>query len=642
MGGSFMSHCSLFRALSICTVSSILIAAQTPQKTSQPPAQTNREATQPRQNRTAPPNTIFAETDETSMARRMTAVLLLTNLADKARGFRDQALRSRVHAKVADALWQEDELRARQIFRQAWDEVEEFGRDTTPGTNREKSEKGKAFISNANLRNEVLRLVALRDPKLAEEFLYKLNEKAEPNATNTRSEVVAAPLELTPAELGRVDLARQLLTSGNTDRALELAGPMLNRVTEQTVRFLSLLRLGNPDGADNQFALLLARSSADPSADAITISFLSSYVLSPLFFVSVTREGFTNSSQYGRPLPPPELSPTLRASFFRSAAQVLLRPLPPEDQDRTAAGRPGTYFTILRLLPSFEKFAPEYVPLLRTQLAILSKPIYSEIFNPDTNQHLTKGLTASKKVADGSPEQFDPSKAQSTSERDSIYANAAQSAAAKGDERARDYADKIDDSELRRQTRAYTDFVLLTGAIEAKQLERVARLVRSDFLTNFERAWALAEAGQLLKKEDPSRAAEFLAESVAEARRIDETSPDRVRALIAIASQLYEIDPSRTWEMANEIVSSANKSKDFTGEDSRIIVRLTLKGTRAEKSFSPSDINLSSLFGRLAKEDMYVAINIANDFAAEGSRATALISIARAILDEPRLPPGRR
>src|SRR5205085_736240 len=128
------------------------------------------------------------------------------------------------------------------------------------------------------------------------------------------------------------------------------------------------LRLRNPEVADSQFALLLSRSASDPAADAVTVSFLSSYVFSPLFFVSVTREGFTNSSRYGMPLPAPELSPDLRAAFFRTAAQILLRQLPPEELERTTAGKPGTYFTILRLLPLFERFAPDYVPRLRVQL----------------------------------------------------------------------------------------------------------------------------------------------------------------------------------------------------------------------------------------------------------------------------------
>jgi hypothetical protein len=572
----------------------------------------------------------------------MIATSLLTNLADEARNFRDQSLRARVQARVADALWKADEVRARQLFLRAWDDLEALekagaGSSATGGD----AAKSQTFVSAANLRGEILRLVALRDRNFAEELLDSLNDKTV-GATEAPPDAIASPLELKAAEIERMELAQQLLGGGHTARAQDLAGPMLNRATEQTIRFLSTLRLRDTAADDDQYARLLARAAGDPAADAITVSFLSSYVFSPLFFVSVTRDGFTNSSLYGRPLPPPDLSPQLRAAFFRTAAQVLLRPLLPEDKDRTPAGRPGTYFTILRLLPLFERFAPDYVPALRTQLAALSDPIYAQVFDPNTNQHLTEGLTASKQTASDPSEQIDLSKARNASERDSVYVEAAQKAAAKGDERARDYADKIEDVDLRKQARAYTDFLLLTAAIEARQPEKVARLARSDYLTTFQRAWGLTEAARLFKRDEPSRASELLAEASAEARRIDDTSPDRIRALIAVATELYDLDLPHTWEMANEIVKAANSSKSFTGEDSRIGVRLKVGESLAEKNFSATGINLSSLFGRLAKGDMYIAISTAQNLAAEGPRATALISIARAVLEEPLPPAGRR
>ena len=632
-----MTNALLFRVLMLCAVSPTLVGAQMPAPTPRPTTETRHE-TPARQKSSSPSNKKSAETEDVpGLARRMNAVSLLTNLAEDARNFRDPSLRVRVQARVADALWKADETRARQLFRRAWEELETFekggARKPDGATLKGTEGKNQAFISAANLRGELLRLASLRDRKLAEEFLEKLNDQAESDATNAATTSATSPLEMSDSETSRMELAQQLLGGGYAERAQELAGPVLNRVTEQTVRFLSTLRLRNPEAADNQFASLLTRVSADPSADAITISFLSSYVFSPLFFVSVTREGFTNSSRYGTPLPAPELSPALRAAFFRTAAQILLRQLPPEELDRTAAGRPGTYFTILRLLPLFERFAPDYVPRLRVQLSSLSVPVYSEVFNPNTNQHLTEGLTANKKVPDDVPEQLDLSKAKNASERDSIYVNAALNAAAKGDERARDYADKIDDTDLRQQARAYTDFLLLTAALEAEQPEKALRLARSDYLSTFQRAWALTQVARLFKKKEPARAVELLTEPRRSPPHND-TPPTRIRALTAIASQMYDIDLQRTWEIANEVVRAANSSKTFSGEDSRMGVRLKVKESLTEKSFSAPDINLSALFGRLAKDDMYVAVSTAQNLAAEGPRAAALISIARAVLEE--------
>ncbi len=629
MNRSFVS-----RVLAHSLVCSLMIGAQTLLVSAQSPAQTKGKTTKSEQ-QTASPDKKSSEADLSRSARRNTAILMLVDLANQARSFRDLALRARAQARVADVLWSSDEPRARQFFLRAWDEVDALERGQKDAAKNE-DEKGQAVVAGSNLRIEILRLAALRDRKLAEQLLDKLNaDKPKEGASDS----ALSPLDLSEADIERMEVAQHLLGQGHIQNAQDLAGPMLNRVTEQTVRFLSTLRLRFPADADNQFASLLARSVRDPSADAITVSFLSSYVFSPLVFVSVTRDGFTNSSQYGKPLPPPDLSPELRGAFFQTATEILIRPLP--DVERTSAGRPGTYFTILRLLPLFDKFAPKYVPSLRTQLTALSDPMYADVFDPAKNHHLTEGLTrnqASKEVS----EPIDISKAKTAKERDAAYIDAAQKAAAKGDEAARDYAGKIEDLELRKQVRAYIDFLLLTAAIEAKEPEKVIVLAHSDYLTRFQRTWGLSEAARLLTRREPERANELLAESWTEARRIEEGSSDRVRGLIAVASQLSDVDPARSWEVTNEVVKAVNNSKVYTGEDSRISVRLRVGETIAEKKFNAAGISLGALFERLAKRDMYAAISSAQTLTAEAPRVIALISIARTVLEETAEPAARR
>jgi hypothetical protein len=627
----------VIRALGHFVICLVILGTQMLLVSAQPATQTKGKPKAEQQS--SSPARKSSDADQSQGARRNTAILLLVDLANQARSFSDLALRARAQARVADVLWRSDEPRARQLFMRAWDEVDSLERAQKAKAEATKSDndKGQAEVSGANLRIEILRLAALRDRKLAEELLDKLNgDKPKESASDS----AVSPLDLTQAEIERMEVAQQLLSQGHTQNAQDLAGPMLNRVTEQTVRFLSTLRVRFPTEADNQFALLLARAGRDPSSDGITVSFLSSYIFSPLVFVSVTRDGFTNSSQYGRPLAPPNLSPDLRAAFFQTASDILLRPLP--DIERTSAGRPGTYFTILRLLPLFERFAPKFVPSLRTQLTVVSEPIYADVFNPNTNHHLTEGLTNAKQTTKELPIQVDLNNAKTAQERDTAYLNSAQNTAVKGDEAARDYADKIDDPALRKQVRAYIDFLLLTEAIESRDAEKVITLARSDYLTRFQRAWGLSEAAGLLIRSEPTRASEVLNESWTEARRIDEGSIDRVRGLIAVASELFDLDPSRTWEVVNEVVKAVNNSKGYSGEDSRISVRFRVGETIAEKNFKASTLNLGSLFQRLAKRDMYAAINSAQSLTVEAPRVIALISIARTVLDEPSQPSARR
>src|SRR5437868_11123909 len=151
-----MKGTSLFRAFTLCAVSAVMAVAQTPQTTTPPAAETKTHGgttkSQP-SNKTSP--------DAAALGRRITAISLLTNLADEALGFRDPALRVRVEARVADALWGGDEARARQLFLRAWDELQSFEKEGSRNSDGESSgntDKRQSPIAVANLRGEVLRL----------------------------------------------------------------------------------------------------------------------------------------------------------------------------------------------------------------------------------------------------------------------------------------------------------------------------------------------------------------------------------------------------------------------------------------------------------------------------------------------------
>src|SRR6185295_12124116 len=65
-----------------------------------------------------------AESDRIAKERRASARSLLLSLASDARTFRDQSVRARSQARIADALWSVDGEQARSLFRKAWDAAE--------------------------------------------------------------------------------------------------------------------------------------------------------------------------------------------------------------------------------------------------------------------------------------------------------------------------------------------------------------------------------------------------------------------------------------------------------------------------------------------------------------------------------------
>jgi hypothetical protein len=83
----------------------------------------------PQQKTKAPPKNVSSkeksdaklEAERIRKERQSQARLLLVSLASDARSFRDQALRARSLARIADALWEIDAEQSRTLFRKAWE-----------------------------------------------------------------------------------------------------------------------------------------------------------------------------------------------------------------------------------------------------------------------------------------------------------------------------------------------------------------------------------------------------------------------------------------------------------------------------------------------------------------------------------------
>ncbi|MDT5272427.1 MAG: hypothetical protein QOH49_4613 [Acidobacteriota bacterium] len=403
-----------------------------------------------------------ADVDPLAAQRRATAAALLTSLADKARTFRDGVLRARAQARAADALWDLDPELSRALFRRAWADADAADKET--GRKREADRRAQLAASGVSmqgnapaLRAEVLRLAGKRDRALGEEFISQLVQAAEPEPGE-----IPSPDGLSFAEGQRLALALKLLEEGDTPRAVQFATPALGHVTMQSVKFLSALREKDAPNADKLFASLLARASADPSADANTVSLLSSYIFTPFTFFTAYRTAGIGMNG-GRPgLPAPDVAPALRASFMRVVAQILLRPTTPQEYDNTSAGRSGSYLIIKRLLPLFDLHAPDLTPALNARAALLLADVPERLRTPAMDRTLGKGILPEEPATrDEIGETLErAARTPNVADRDAIYAGAAVNATWRGDARAQEIADKIFDLDLLRRVRAFSDFSL--------------------------------------------------------------------------------------------------------------------------------------------------------------------------------------
>ncbi len=578
------------------------------------------------------------EAEAEAAQQRTVAISLVTSLADEARSFKDQTRRARVQARAADVLWDTDPERARELFRRAWEAAElvdaEAAKKRAEDMKRMESEGGPVVLRGGpDLRSEVLRLVAKRDRKLGEEFLKALDEAAE----KERSEAATNQRNNPGNRLGasqRLQLARRLVEDGEVQRAFEFATPALNTVSADSIFFLSALREKNAQLADGAFTNLLALAARDPNSDANTVSGLSSYLFTPFLYVTFEKEGGSNQSRQRRPTPAPEVDAALRNNFLKVAFNILMQPVPAPDQDRSTSGRTGKYLMIKRLLPLFEQYAADLAPNLRTQMTALASYV-----PPDMQQGENRAVSVGiqPESSEGDPlqrmqERLD--RAKTADDRDAIYADYAVSLSQDADPRGKDLVDKIENTELRKSVKAYTDFQLVQVAIRNKDVAEVARLVKSGELTSIQKVWALTSSAKLVIAAERSRAADMLEEALAESRRISASDPDRARALTAVAVGFGEIDRVRSWEILGEVVKAANSAEAYTGEDSRIASRLQTRFMVVMNNSTAEDFDLLAVFRHLARADLLRAIQLAKTFTGEAPRAVATLAIARSVLEK--------
>ena len=630
------------------------VNAQEP-KHQQPAAAAPQKTSAKKTEAKAPP----AEEDPMAEIRRTTAISLITTLADDARTFRDTTLRARVQARAADALWETEREKARTLFRRAWDEAEaadaENDRRIDEERRKQMRERGSFSIQMPpSLRTEVLRLAAKRDRELGEEFLARLEaarkeETANPataSAPGGEDEVERQgaggsqrrpdPNEAPPAAAKRLRLAVQLLEDGDVERAIQFADPALTQANAAALEFLARLRPKNAKAADERYAALVRRAALDPASDANTASLLASYIFTPALYVTFTPDAGSNSNSWGRNFPvPADIAPQLRAAYFNAASSILLRPIPPADQDRSSSGRAGWYMVIARLLPLFEQHAPDKSALLRARMAALLPDTPAASRGPNNNA-ITRGLVPEDPNRDRVQEGLNRlSGAKTQEERDEVYVDAVFNAMRQKDSRVEEFLNKIEDPDLRKRVRAYVDFEAAEKAVRDEDFAEALRLARGTSLTSIQKTWLLTEVARLLSKKEPGRSLEVLEESLLEAKRIDDASPERASALVAIATQFYELDRPRAWEVMSEVVKASDSAAGgYTGEDGSLSVRLQTKNSTMMSSSSVQSFDLAGIFSKLAREDLSRAVELARGFGVESPRAVATLAVARAVLSE--------
>ena len=627
----------MFSILVVLFLSSLIPAIQAQETSTKTNPQTAAGPAKPAAQSKAPSAADKARIDQ----QKALALSLLVSLANEARNFSDQKLRARTLSRIADALWDADPEQGRALFRKAWDSAEVADQEAARRMDEER-QRQQAGNSNApglmwppDLRLEILRLAARRDRALGEELLDKLTEARKQEAADASSPARMDAFDSTTPIKQRLRLANQLLET-DVDRALQFADPVLGTSTMEGLDFLSLLREKDPVAGDQRYAKMLAIADSDLKSDANTISLLSSYLFTPHLFVTFSPDGGQSSSSTHQRTPPPEVAPELRNAYLRLAAQVLLRPSPSREQDRSSSGLQGKYLVIRRLMPLFLQYASkEITDQLRNEMEVLAQGTDRDVRDEDDPYPIQRGITPDRKPEDIEKSLLDRiERAKTSEERDALYLQLAARAAQRGDMRARDFTEKLEDSELRKQARPYVDMYLAKNVVEKKETEKALLLADKGELTHIQKTWILTQVAKGLPPGDREKALDMVGEAMTEARRVDVSDPDRPRALLAVGNAYLTLDRARAWETMLEVAKASNSAIGFNGEDGSLSMKLQSKNMTSFHSSTVDDFNLPGIFRALAKENATQAIELARSFEGEAPRAAALIAVARALLSE--------
>lgn len=195
-------------------------------------------------------------------------------------------------------------------------------------------------------------------------------------------------------------------------------------------------------------------------------------------------------------------------------------------------------------------------------------------------------------------------------------------------------ADRIADSNVRRQVLNWVYFNRAQGALKEKRFDD-AKEVASRVEELDQRAYLYATIAKevLGKAETRDRARELLDEMLVFAGKAPDTVV-KVRTLLAGAYLYAKFDPARSLSVLNEAVASVNRieAPDFSRQS--FVRRIEMKNFARYATFQTPEFSPEAVFGELSKSDFDLAVSQASNIADRSLRSNILLAVAEACLQD--------
>jgi hypothetical protein len=491
------------------------------------------------------------------LLRKRFARNLLEGVGRRATTLDNSILKVRVVARVADALWEQDETRARQLFVTAFHSIDEIKLDPAQDQRVAIAQKrGEAFGPLFRLRSQVLQSMARRDYNLAD----SLRKESEKDTADSEAKKQSDALTAEERSSIYLDMAVALAQTQPAQSGQLMRSLLRNGINPSIAFALTRMRRINTQLADQLYGEALASARLHPLV-ADELGSLAEYVL------PIEEDRFFGANP---------LDDVARVSAIRQfldyvydgSKQIVtgnaLLAAKGNEIDNELAER--AYYTLKDSLPMFQRLQPERTAFIEEQM----KALLGFMTPQDANNTQTPARESLDELV---------RKAESTigeRPRTIAFMRASAAAVSQGDlERAVAIANRIDDLYERK---IQTSLVLYQAAmreLRESKLERAYSYAkRIEFLTQrfavFHRM-----AQRLWKDKDPDRARATIEDIWDWLGKADNT-PQKADAMLKITATMAQHDTDRGFEFLQSAVNVLNRT-DFSfkpPESNRISIEL--------------------------------------------------------------------
>jgi hypothetical protein len=585
------------------------------------------------------------EFDEATLELRQRSANLILLAAENANKLDDKRSVVRVQALAADALWKGDQARARQLFQNAFAGAIDYYSDGK-GQEQEQLASGLS-LSKPDLRLEVIRLVGKHDAQFSRLFTDRYveekrrEEEEKRNKSNQLRKYDPAFGAVDEASHDTLQIAEKLLDVNKKD-AVDLAEQAFAKGVPQAAGYL-FAEIAKRDRAtaDQLYLMALDRLRRDRSPVPGQLLLLASYPFGDGNVWVGSGDGvnsyhFQVSEKF-------TIDENLIQRFIATAFTVIARNAGPDiSQLPDASVRVGSALFAAKLLqPRIAKYSPERLGEWQS----LTNVLYHAA-NQQTQLGVDKTLNqidrnikpeTAASIDDRIKELLD--RAQSTNnfaQRDELYQEAALLAGQKPDTPgALEIADKISNREHSKKLCSWLNFEASTRAINERKLDEARRYATEVDATD-QSAYLFFQIARIALGDKDQVRARILLEEAAQKAVAAENTPEKLRALLGLASLFTRFDSQRGFDLAGEAVRTANKIRNYGPDQARLVRTLETPGGKGSSVSveNAEEFDIGKTLSSLAKTDFERALLLAQSLEDKPLGLMAVISVASSVFEK--------